>query len=240
MRRIVIVHLALLIALLSGASFAGAPLNGDYQSVDLGGPVYTGRYTEGWDAGGNPVVGGTTLNAESWDGASLATQWRYWCATELLDAVLLVNNVNPTTGNGNRTYMKTFTGGYIWLSGSGPWANGDPDYYGVIDSYTEFETISYTNWVPIAAVSNVQAIAHFDDYPETCMTFYIGNGTRMASTEVGDPVPPNYPDLLDPDCDATRTEGAFWDFTSVTLSIHGCETAVDETTWGAIKSLHSK
>ncbi len=240
MKRVVIIILAALFALPATASFAGPPLNGNYQSVDLGGSVYTGRYTEGWDAGGGPVLGGTTLNAESWDGATLATQWRYWCGTELSNGVLLVDNVNPATGNGNRTYMKTFTGGYIWLSGSGPWANGDPDYYGTIDSYTEFETIAYSNWGPIAAVSNVQALAHFDDYPEQCMTFYIGNGTRMASTEVGDPVPANYPDLLDTNCNPTRTEGAFWNFSSVTLSISGCEVATEESSWGEIKMIYSE
>jgi hypothetical protein len=154
----------------------------------------------------------------------------------MTDGNLLVDNVNPSTGNGNRTYQKTFEGGYIWLSGTGPWANGDPEYFGTIDSYYEFETIQYSNWVPIAAVSNVQAIAHFDDYPEQCMTFYIGNGTRMASTEVGDPVPSDYPALLNTSCAATRTEGAFWDFTSVTLSIVGCETSTEPSTWGFIKS----
>jgi len=225
--------------LFAGASHADAPLNGNYQSTDLGGPVYTGRYTEAWDAGGSPVLAGTTFNAASWDGSSLATQWKYWCGTLLIDALLLQDNVNPTTGNGNRTYMKSFIGGYIWLSGTGPWANGDPDYYGIIDNYTEFETIQYSNWLPIAAVTNVQAIAHFDDYPEMCMAFYIGNGTRMASTQIGDPVPPDYPDLIDQGCNPTRTEGAFWKFTSVTLSIAGCETSTERTTWGAIKSMYS-
>jgi hypothetical protein len=221
------------------ASFAGPPLDGTYQSTDLGGPVYTGRYTESWDPGGNPTTAGTVLNAASWDGATLATQWRYWCGVEVSDGVLLVDAVNPSTGNGNRTYMKTFVGGFIWLSGAGPWANGDPDYYGVIDAYTEFETIQYTNWVPIAAVANVQATAHFNDYPEQCMTFYIGNGTRMHSTEIGDPIPPDYPDLLDTDCNPTRTEGAFWDFTSVTLTITGCQTATEESTWGVIKMMYN-
>ena len=103
--------------------------------------------------------------------------------------------------------MKTFEGGYIWLSGTGPWANGDADYPGTINSYTEFETIQYTNWVPIAAVTNVQAIVQFDNYPELCMAFSIGNGSRVASTEVGETIPANYPDLLDPSCGATRTEG---------------------------------
>lgn len=225
------------LALLPAGLLAGPPLNGDYDSQDIGGPLYVGRYTEGWDAGGGALLAGSTLNAESWDGSMLGTQWRYWCSTESGDAVLLVDNVNAS-GNGNRTYMKTFEGGYIWLSGSGPWANGDPDYFGVIDNYTEFETITYSNWVAIAAVTNVQAVAHFNDYPQLCMSFYIGNGTRVATTANGETIPAGYPDLLDPDCNATRVDGAAWDFTSVTLSIVDCAVGTEEATWGAIKQLY--
>jgi len=234
-----IAFLAFLILLPAGMTLAGPPLTGDYDSVDMGGPVFVGRYTEGWDAGGGAVLTGTTLNAESWSGSALGTQWRYWCSTEAGDAVMLTNTVNAN-GNGNRTYMKTFSGGYIWLSGTGPWANGDPEYTGVIDSYYEFETIQYSNWLPIAAISNVQAIAHFDNYPEQCMTFYIGNGARIATTEIGEILPADYPDLLDPNCDPTRTEGAAWDFFNVTLSITGCQTSTEESTWGAIKSIYSE
>ena len=233
------IAIAFCVLLLAGTSLAGPPLIGDYDSTDLGGVVYVGRYTEGWDGGGGALIDGTTLHAESWDGMSLGTQWRYWCSTEASDAQLLVDTVNGS-GNGNRTYMKTFIGGYIWLSGTGPWANGDVDYPGVIDSYTEFETITYSNWVPIAAVTNVQATAHFDNYPAQCMTFYIGNGTRVATTELEETIPANYPDLLDPNCMATRTEGAAWDFTSITLSITGCEVGTEESSWGAIKSLYTE
>lgn len=241
MRRSGIVLIAFLILLGAGASVAGPPLDGNYQSTDLGGSVLLGRYTEAWDAGGGALSTGTTLNAESWNpaGPALGTQWRYWCSTELAPAVLLVNNVNPTTGNGNRTYMKTFSGGYIWLDGAGPWANGDPNYPGTIDTYSEFETITYSNWVPIAAVTNVQATAHFDLYPEQCMTFYIGNGSRVATTALGNPVPPNYPGLLDTNCNATRVEGAFWDFFTITLGITDCTSPVEEKTWGAVKSIYS-
>ncbi len=233
------IALSLILLLASGTVFAAAPLSGDYQSTDLGGPVFVGRYTEGWDGGGGALGAGTTLNAESWNGSVLASQWRYWCSTEASPAVLLVNTVNAS-GNGNRTYMKTFFGGYIWLSGSGPWANGDPDYFGTIDSYTEFETITYSNWVPIAAVTNVQAIAHFDDYPAQCMSFYIGNGSRVATTELSQPIPANYPGLLDPSCNDTRTEGAAWDFFTVTLSIVDCTVGTEDASWGSIKSMYSE
>jgi len=239
MKRSGIVFFVLSIMLLATASLAGPPLTGNYQSTDLGGPVYVGRYTEGWDTGGGAIQAGTTLNAASWDGFTLATQWHYWCSTEAANGVLLINNVN-SSGNGNRTYMKTFNGGYIWLSGSGPWANGDPDYPGIISSYTEFETITYSNWVPVAAVTNVQALATFDAYPGQCMTFYIGNGSRVSTTELGDPVPANYPPFLDPNCNATRTEGACWDFFTVTLSIADCAVGTEDATWGGIKSLYSK
>ena len=236
MKRSAIASLALLTLLLAEASFAAAPLNGAYQSVDLGGPVYVGRYSEGWASGGGALKAGTTLNAESWDGATLGSQWHYWCSTESSNAVLLVNTVNAS-GNGNRTYMKTFDGGYIWLSGSGPWANGDAAYPGTIMSYTEFETITYANWVPIAAITNVQALASFDAYPDQCMTFYIGNGSRVSTSELGQPTPANYPGFLDPNCSATNTFGACWDFFSVTLSITDCAVGTKETTWGDIKSL---
>ena len=227
----------MLLVLFTATSYAAAPLNGDYQSTDLGGPLLLGRYSEGWAAGGGALVPGTTLNAQSWDGATLGTQWHYWCSTEETPAVLLIDNVNAS-GNGNRTYMKTFVGGYIWLSGSGPWANGDAEYTGYIDTYTEFETVTYTGWTPVAMVTNVQAIAYFDDYPGTCMSFYIGNGTLVASTALGHTLPADYPGLLDPACNATYVDGAAWNFTSITLSIVDCAVGTEESTWGGIKSLH--
>jgi hypothetical protein len=239
MRRSAIAASALLILLLAGTALAGPPLSGAYKSVDIGGPVYVGRYTEGWAAGGGAIFAGATLNAESWDGATLGAQWKYWCGTQVSNSILLINTVD-VNGNGNRTYMSTFVGGYIWLSGSGPWANGDPDYPGVIDNYAEFETITYQNWVPISAVTNVQAMAHFNNYPALCMTFYIGNGSRVATTDLGDPIPPNYPAFLDPACSPTETLGACWDFFTITLTLTNCAVGTEQSTWGAIKSIYGK
>lgn len=239
MRRFAMLLSVLFLGLLAGAALAGPPVDGIYDSTDLGGPVNTGRYTEAWDMGGAATDAGTTLNAQSWDGTTLGTQWHYYCGTELAAGVILTNTVDAN-GNGNRTYMKTFVGGYIWLSGTGPWAGGDADYPGTIDNYVEFETITYQNWVKVAAVTNVQASAHFDAYPELCMAFYIGNGSLLADTNLGDAVPANYPDLLDPNCDATRTNGAFWDFFTITLTVTGCTTDTQETSWGAVKAKYAK
>ena len=240
MRRSVIVLASLLVLLLANSVFAGAPLPGAYDSVDLlGGLVLVGRYTEGFDATGSALEAGTVLNAESWDPGTttLASQWRYWCAVEVADAIILVD-LRDGNGNGNVTYQKTFIGGDIWLSGTGPWNNGDPDYPGTITSYIEFETVTYVNWVPISARTNVQASAQFDAYPDDCLTFYIGNGVRVADTDLGDAVPANYPGLLDTSCDATRTEGAFWDLNEIPLTIIVCTRPLKEATWGNVKSMY--
>lgn len=223
----------------AATALAGPPLSGEYKTTDLGGVVSLGRYTEGWLPGGGALLSGVTLNAQSWNGAALGTEWYYRCAITAGPATLLTNTVNAS-GDGNRTYMKQFVGGTIWLSGTGPWANGDADYPGVIDSYTEFETIQYSNWVPVAAVTNVQATAHFANYPADCMTFYVSNGTEVGSTEAGGVKPANYPDFLHPsDCNLTANDGAWWDFLTMTLSItSGCTTPARPSSWGAVKQLY--
>jgi hypothetical protein len=237
-------HLATLLllvgalGLLAASAFAAAPLPGNYQSTDLGGTIPTGRYTEGWASGGGALLAGTTMNCQSWDGAALGGVWRYTCGTAIAPATLIVNTVDAN-GNGNRTYMCSFIGGTLWLSGTGPWANGDASYPGHFDTYTEYETIQYVNWVPIAAVTNVMNTAHFDAYPTICMSFSISNGTRVGTTDLGGSKPATYPDFLDASCAATPTLGAWWNMTAVTISVtSGCTVPAQQSTWGALKSLY--
>jgi hypothetical protein len=227
------------LALTAAASLAGPPVPGDYKSADLGGPISVGRYTEGWDVGGGSPHGtNTTQNCGSWNGSAIGTEWRYTCGTATVPATLIFSTVNAQ-GNGNRTYMAPFTGGQLWLSGSGPWANGDAQYAGVFDSYVEYETVQYSNWVPISAVTNVQSAAHFNDYPTICMSFSIANGSRVGTTDLGNVMPAGYPALLDPACGATRTLGAWWNMTSLTISITAeCATPSRTSTWGSLKALY--
>jgi hypothetical protein len=224
---------------LAGVALAGPPLAGSYNSTDIGGSVLVGRYTEGWAAGGGGLLTGATLNCASWDGFSLGTQWRYWCGTQVSNSVLLINTVNAQ-GNGNRTYASTYVGGYFWLSGTGPWANGDAAYPGVMDSYVEYETIQYSNWNQIGAITNVQMSAHFDNYPEACMSYNMGNGLRVSDTNLGQPAPANYPQFLDTNCNSGPTEGAGWNFFTITLTIVDCSVGSEETTWGAVKSIYAR
>jgi hypothetical protein len=225
--------------LLPALAMAGAPLPGNYTSTDIGGSLLVGRYTEGWAAGGGGLLAGATLNCASWDGGSLGTQWRYWCGTQVGNSVLLINTVNAQ-GNGNRTYASTYVGGYFWLSGTGPWANGDAAYPGVMESYVEYETLQYSNWIPIGAITNVQMSAHFDNYPTECMGYDMGNGLRVSDTNLGQPAPANYPQFLDTNCNAGPTAGACWNFFTITLSIVDCAVGTEERTWGAVKSMYGK
>lgn len=226
------------LALTASASLAGAPLPGDYKSTDIGGTIPPGRYTEGWDAGGSAILAGVTQNCGSWDGSVLGGVWKYTCGTATGPAVLLGGYVSPQ-GNGNRTYMVIYTGGTFWLSGTGPWANGDTDYPGVFTNYVEYETIQYSNWVPISSVTNVQSAAHFDNYGTFCMGFSIGNGSRVGTTDLGDVFPADYPAMLTPACAPTRTLGAWWDFTSITITLTpDCATPAKPSTWGSLKAIY--
>ena len=230
--------LVIMAALSATLALAGPPLPGNYKSTDIGGTIPAGRYTEGWDAGGGAMGVGTTQNCGSWDGSAPGGVWMYTCGTELTPGVQISGYVNAQ-GNGNRTFMKTYSGGIFWLSGTGPWANGDPDYAGVFDSYVEFETVQYSNWVPVSAVTNVQAAAHFDNYPTLCMGFSIGNGVRVGTTDLGNVMPPNYPALIDPACNPTRTLGAWWDFFSISISLTpDCATPAKPSTWGSLKAIY--
>lgn len=226
--------LLMLALLLPSTVLAGAPLEGAWSSTDLGGPVTLGRYTEGWEVGGAPMQAGTTFNAASWDGVTLGGLWSYSCAVEGDDAVLIDDSVDAM-GFGSRTWKKTFNGGTIWLSGSGPWGNGDPSYTGSIISYVEYETLTYVAFTVIGARTNVQAMATIDGYGTTCLGFSVGNGAKISDTASGPP-PANYPALLTPSCSPTAPNGAFWDFAQLVLYIGGCEVGTEESSWSTVKS----
>jgi len=227
--------LTALVLLCPVLALASDPLEGSWSTTDLGGPVPLGRCTEGWDNGGGALLAGTTFNAASWDGATLGGSWSYSCAVEAADAVLIADTVN-VAGFGSKTYVKTFTGGTIWLSGSGPWGNGDAEYTGSIIEYTEYETITYVAFNVIASRTNVQASATIDGYDTVCLGFTVGNGAKIGDTASG-PVLANYPALLNTSCSPIAPNGAFWDFSQMTLYIANCSVGTEEQSWGAVKAL---
>ncbi len=239
MKRALLLLMVTLLVTLSGIAFAAAPLPGAYQSTDIGGVIPPGRYTEGWAAGGSALTVGATLYCQSWDGVTLGTIWSYHCAVQTANSVLQADNVDGS-GNGTRTYKSIYVGGTFNLSGAGPWGNGDANYPGTWDSYYEIETVIYAAFVPIAAVTNVSAIGHFDNYPTACMDYTISNGSRVGTTDLGNVKPPNYPGLYDfTTCLPTQTLGAWWNMNSMTVVITpNCTVPTKPATWGAIKTLY--
>lgn len=239
MKRPLLLLALLSVMVLPAIAHAGPPISGNYTSTDIGGPIPPGRYSEGWAPGGSSLLTGATLSCSSWDGATLGLVWRYNCASQLTNSVLLLDTVDGS-GNGQRLWKCTYSGGTFWLSGTGPWANGDPDYPGVFDSYVEFETVIYSGGVPVGAVTNVQASAHFTNYPTACMSYSISSGQRVGTTDLGQVEAPNYPPFLQSGtCAPVAPLGAWWNMNGMTLSISsGCETGSRSTSWGTIKTLY--
>lgn len=233
------VSLALLLiaSLTATAALAGPPLNGVYPSTDIGGDVYTGRYMETYDTPEGAILPGTTLHAQSWDGMNLGQQWSYQCGI-MTSAPVLVSDMVNANGTGSRTYMKTFVGGSIWLSGTGPWGNNEAEYSGPILDYVEFETIQFLNFERIHAVTNISATASIDGYSDSCLAFTVGNGVEIGSTDFGNPIPATYPAMHDANCDPVVALGAWWDFMTLSLYIDSCVVSTDETTWDSVKSFY--
>ncbi|MFQ5511190.1 MAG: hypothetical protein ACE5EO_05010 [Candidatus Krumholzibacteriia bacterium] len=222
---------------LCSPALAGPPLNGSYTSTDLGGAILTGRYAESWATAGGMLQVDNTLNKQSWDGATLGTQWQMTCPSVSATPVLLFSTVD-VNGNGQETYRITWTGGSLELSGTGPWGNLEPSYTALFTSFVTITTVSFQSHQVVSVISNTQISATFVGFDDACVTFAITNLAQFGSTDTG-PVPPGYPGFLDPNsCLATRTFGSWGSVTSITMTIAGCTIPVEELTWGSIKALY--
>ncbi|HEX5133736.1 MAG TPA: hypothetical protein VFX92_14775 [Candidatus Krumholzibacteria bacterium] len=235
MKAVIVVLLSIITAV---PAFAGAPANGTYKSTDIGGLMLPGRYSELWFGGKLSI--NNTLNEESWDGANLGTQWRWYCPWISAAPALLVNTVNGA-GNGQKIWRVTYSGGYCWLDGAGPWAGGDAAYTATVNTWVAIVTETYANFVEVGTVRNHNASATFVGYNAECMALNVENIEKLSDTTHG-PHPANFPNFWDWfTCSdvGTAGPGEWGDVDSITYSILGCETvSTKETTWGAVKSLY--
>lgn len=238
MKAVLVVLLSIVVAV---PAFAGAPQNGTWTSVDIGGPMLAGRYSESWLPA--KLSNNNTLNEKSWDGSTLGGQWWWYCPWITGAPTLLFNNVNGA-GNGIKIWRATYTGGYCWLNGPGePWDGGDPSYLANINTWTGIITETYQNFQEVGTVRNHNATASFVGYNAECMSLRIENAEKLSDTTHG-PLPANFPDFWNwAPCASIGTAGPgeWGDVDSITFSITDCQAvATEPTTWGKVKSMYRK
>jgi len=187
------VRTALVVALVaflgvSAAEVPGAPILGDYRSVELGGSVLMGRWSEGF-VNGNPDGVGNGAHAASWDGANLGNQWELTGATLATTTVLSGDPMAPDGVFIVKRDLDVTSAQLILKSdgGTAPWWGGGGDYAFDLDYY--FQTLTVT--MAGGLVANATSTEVFEGAYGTHRVRY---GHTVGIYEgAGLLLPPNYP-----------------------------------------------
>jgi hypothetical protein len=237
MRKFAIALFLLALTIPATRPAAAAPVTGIYTSTDLGGQLLTGRDST-WRSGinsGLPHV----MHAQSWDGATLGTQWELNCATENANFAVQDNRVG---GVGTIVYTSTFTGGTFTLFNTGgPWGDGTA----TLNTTTVITTVQYINIggnsTPVAAVANGNTSGSFAN--GCALVFGIGNGVGVGETTSLNPLitkPADYPVFYDGTCSPAAANAQFGTWgTAITITMGiQCPTPAEGSSWGRLKSLY--
>ena len=179
---------AVVLALAIGTVLQAAPLTGSYKSSELGGQVLMGRWSEGF-VGGLPSAVGNGGHAQSWDGASLGSQWEVTGVTISSTTLLFGNPLLPT---GTFMVLRTFdvTGGQLILKNTGSWWNaGDPgtQYTVNLTQYLQVLTVTTDNYVIKNATStdvfagDIQGYAGYKVLYGQAASIYEGQGSSLPA-----------------------------------------------------------
>jgi len=228
----------LVIALLAAPVLAGPPVQGIYYSFDMpSGSFYAGRFSESWAGPGTHGQTGNTVNAESWNGTALGTEWKLWCPSIALPP-MLVSDTRNVNGTGEVTWRTTYQGGHFWLGASGPW--GDQDYTGDLDFFIVTTTYMYVFGDVLGIRSNVTTAGPIDGY-NLCFVFGINNCAFFGDTDMG-PKPTTFPAFMDALCNTGMlTRGGWGSVTELAFQITGdCQVGTEPSSWGKIKSLYGE
>ncbi len=205
------------------------PVNGIYNSTDLGGQLLTGRGST-WRTGVNSGFPHVS-HAQSWDGSNLGTQWEVSCPSAPSYVSVVDNRV---AGTGTIVYTTNYTGGTFTLfPGGWPWGDGT----GTLSTTTEITTVQYVSNTPVASRVNTNTSGQFQG--GCALTFSIANGIGVCETPFCSK-PVTYPVFLDGTCNpasAAAQFGSWGDITQITMQIN-CATPTNQSTWGRIKTLY--
>jgi hypothetical protein len=217
------------------ASGTNPPLVGTYKSL-LGG-ILPGRASESAACDGCDGQLGNMLDAASWNGSTLGTNWQITCPQISAAPILIFDGV--VAGNGQRIYQTVYSGGTLWLAGSGAWGTGDPAYTGGFTSFYVVATQQLVAGQVVGVVSNINFTGSLDGY-DNCFTLAISNAELVGATPGAPSESGAFPAFEGPsDCNLTGTHGAYWDVHDLTFSILGrCEVSTRRSTWGAVKNMY--
>lgn len=194
MKRAALLAVGVCIGMFVSASQA-APIIGTYKSPELGGAdLLNGRWAESFAGGGEGQVG-NLINAASWNGTELGTQWLL-SDPNLQQVTQMYNHV--IGGNGQAAYMTTYDGGEMTLRVSGPdsypWAGaGDADDYVIqIDSYAHLTTVQWLGGQIVDVRSTVLMDGTFADYEGYQLAFLVATAAQLGQGTL----PSDYPEYL--------------------------------------------
>jgi len=212
---------------------AGPPAAGTYKSSAPWSQFDEGREASSWPGANTFLSTGNVLHAESWDGVGFGTDWKVLCP--VVSSVNLILDLT-FSGTGQKIYLIEYTGGYLHLGGTGPWAGGDANYVGLIQSYYETRTIQYVSGNMVGSVSDHSVAAQIQGYAQSCVAWGIGNGVWLGNSPTAKPA--NYPSWNDANCNANQNDGHWGDIRDLTVSVTGCAVSTQQSSWGAVKSLY--
>jgi len=215
------------------ALVSAGPVTGIYNSTDMGGQLLTGRGST-WRPGvssGLPHV----LHLQSWNGASLGTQWDISCPKETTNFTVQDNRVG---GVGTIVYTSTFQGGtFSFYAGGWPWGDGT----GTLGTTSMVTTVQYILiggvTTPVASVVNGNSAGLF--VGGCTLVFAIANAIGVGETPYVQK-PATYPTFLDGTCALApvgQQYGTWGNVITITMYI-SCPIGTEESTWGVIKELY--
>jgi hypothetical protein len=233
-----VVLLSVLILSLASSAFASGtnpPLAGTYKT--LMNTVLPGRATESMPCDSCFGQIGNLIMAESWNGSALGTNWKISCPRVAATPTLLYDGVMG--GTGQRIFQAVYTGGTLWLSGTGAWGAGDPYYTGSLTSFVVVAAYQYVGGTLAGIVSNINFSGNIDGYDD-CFTLAISNAEFVGATSSALAVTGPYPVFQGPsDCNVAGTHGSYWDVHDITFSVLGhCATSTRSSSWGGLKRMY--
>ena len=181
----------LLVALASLPALA-APINGIYQSVEFGGDVMDGRWSEG-GVGGIEGNLGNTIHAMSFNGTALGTMWEI-AGPAISSPPTIISQVTHF-GHTDTTYETIYSGGEMILGASGPWNDpGDGDYVVDITSYGHVTTKTTSLATGFSTfLTEISLSGLYRDFPDYSVTFLVAIAAPQGKGAVA---PALYPSLL--------------------------------------------